>query len=94
MPFKYLIPAGDGAFLSRNDPNDIRFGDIVLQDCDKYDLAQVVILGCPQDEGVFRNRGRQGSRLAPMEIRKALYRYPVTHVHEHLSLMDMGVGGT
>ena len=50
----------------------------------------MVILGCPQDEGISRNRGRLGARFAPTEIRRDLYRYPVTRSHKHLVLMDVG----
>lgn len=86
----HVIPADDGVFYTRNDPNDIRFGDIVLRDIDQYSTAQVVILGCPQDEGISRNRGRIGARFTPTEIRRDLYRYPVTQSHKHLILMDLG----
>ena len=86
----HVIPVEDGVFYTRNDPNDIRFGDIVLRDMEKYSTAQVVILGCPQDEGISRNRGRLGARFAPTEIRRDLYRYPVTQSHQHLVLMDVG----
>ncbi len=86
----HVIPAEDGVFYTRNDPNDIRFGDIVLRDIEQYSTAQVVILGCPQDEGISRNRGRPGARYAPTEIRRDLYRYPVTHSHKHLILLDIG----
>jgi len=87
---EHLVPARDGVFNSRNDPNDIRFGDIVVRDFEKYSTVQVVVLGCPQDEGISRNRGRRGARFAPTEIRRDLYRYPVTQAHEHLVLMDAG----
>jgi len=86
----HVIPVEDGVFYTRNDPNDIRFGDIVLRDMKKYSTAQVVILGCPQDEGISRNRGRLGARFAPTEIRRDLYRYPVTRSHQDLVLMDVG----
>ena len=86
----YLAPAEDDVFYSRGDPNDVRFGDIVRRDSQAYPHSQVVILGCPQDEGVRRNRGRAGSRRAPSEIRRALYRYPVSEAHEYLKLMDAG----
>lgn len=86
----HLAPVGDDVFYSRRDPNDVRFGDIVLRDPQAYPYSQVVILGCPQDEGVRRNRGRAGSRRAPTEIRRALYRYPVSGAHEYLKLIDVG----
>jgi formiminoglutamase len=86
----HLVPAEDDVFFSRHDPNDMRLGDIVLRDPEAYPHSQVVILGCPQDEGVRRNLGRTGSRLAPNEIRKALYRYPVSEAHQYLKLIDVG----
>ncbi len=88
--FDDLIPADDELFYSRGDPSDIRFGDVVRRDLQAYAEAHVVVLGCPQDEGVRRNRGRSGARLAPSEIRKALYRYPVSESHQHLRLIDVG----
>ena len=85
-----LLPVDPALLYTRNDPNDRRLGDAVLRDATQYPLADVVVLGCPQDEGVARNKGRVGAAEAPNEIRKALYRYPVTEFHEHLKLMDLG----
>lgn len=86
----HLAPVEDDLFYSRHDPNDVRFGDIVLKAPEAYPHSQVVILGCPQDEGVRRNGGRTGSRFAPNEIRRALYRYPVSEAHQYLKLIDVG----
>lgn len=58
-------------FFKRNDPNDVRLGEIVPQV--KFEEAQIVIIGYPQDEGVKRNRGREGSRNAPDKIREQFY---------------------
>ena len=85
-----LIRTDKNLFYSRNDPNDIRLGDKVLYKKKQYPNCNVVILGCPQDEGVRRNKGRPGASLAPIEIRKALYRYPVSSSHTHLQLFDIG----
>ncbi|HNX50496.1 MAG TPA: formimidoylglutamase [Thermoanaerobaculaceae bacterium] len=85
------LGAVDGeVFYSRHDPNDIRLGDIVLRDPADYERSDVVVVGCPQDQGVRRNRGRTGARRAPAEIRKALYRYAVSEAHAHLRLFDAG----
>ncbi len=65
-------------------------GDVVVTEPRAYPDSHVVLLGCPQDEGVRRNRGRTGARLAPVEIRRALYRYPVTEAHATLYMMDVG----
>jgi len=88
--FAHLAPTEDNVFYSRRDPNDVRFGDFVLRDPQAYPDSQVVILGCPQDEGVRRNRGRAGARFAPNEIRRALCRYPVSEAHQYLKLIDVG----
>lgn len=88
--FDQLYPADTSLFYSRNDLNDIRLGEIVLYKKEDYARSNVVILGCPQDEGIRRNKGRPGARHAPQEIRKALYRYPVSESHTYLKLFDAG----
>jgi formiminoglutamase len=88
--FSHLVPTDPELFYTRNDPNDPRLGDAVLKGPEGYGQALVVLLGCPQDEGVRRNRGRVGSAQAPACIRKALYRYPVSREHQGLLLADLG----
>ncbi len=61
-------------FFNRNDANDPRLGETVSAETDSYENAQVVIVGCPQDEGVKRNKGRVGAALAPDEIRRQFYK--------------------
>lgn len=80
----------DRALLfSRGDGNDPRLGEMVRTAPADFAAAQVVILGCPQDEGVRRNGGRVGAAQAPTEIRRYLYRLTVTHL-EQLRLFDLG----
>ncbi|MBZ0284000.1 MAG: formimidoylglutamase [Anaerolineae bacterium] len=76
----------------RNDPNDPRLGELVSASPDVYASSQVVLLGCPQDEGVSRNQGRLGAHLAPDEIRRCFYRLAVGTLAEHhpLNLFDLG----
>ncbi len=85
-----LTPLDLGLLYSRRDPNDPRLGDVALHVPSDYPRANVVVVGCPQDEGVQRNQGRPGARLAPEQIRRALYRYAVSEAHEHLQLFDLG----
>ncbi len=88
--WRELTPAADRLFYSRQDPNDPRLGDIVLRQQEDYPRSEVVLVGCPQDEGVRRNRGRPGAALAPAEIRLAFYRYAVSEEHAGLRLFDAG----
>ncbi len=85
-----VVPADDGVFYTRRDPNDPRLGDAVRRDRDGYPSADTVVVGCPQDEGVRRNLGRPGAALAPDAIRRALYRYVVSDEHAELRLFDAG----
>lgn len=61
-------------FYSRGDRNDPRLGEIVGRDEGQYAGADIVLVGCPQDEGVRRNKGREGAALAPASIRKQFYK--------------------
>ncbi len=76
-------------FYQRQDVNDRRLGEMVQPALDAYEAADVVILGCPQDEGVRRNGGRVGAAQAPDEIRRCLYKLTVNQV-EHLHVFDLG----
>lgn len=69
--FKALQSVDEKIFYKKNDRNDVRLGEIVPQT--KYDDANIVIVGCPQDEGVKLSGGREGSALAPDAIRKQFY---------------------
>jgi formiminoglutamase len=77
-------------FYSRHDANDVRLGDLVRSDPTAYTAANVVVLGCPQDEGVRRNGGRPGAAAAPAEIRRCLYRLTINHLPTSLRLFDLG----
>ena len=76
-------------FHTRRDPNDPRLGDRVASNFDAYGEAQVVILGCPQDDGVTRAGGRSGSAAAPTEIRRWLYRLSTSGMKD-LRVLDLG----
>jgi formiminoglutamase len=82
-------PADATLFYSRKAADDARLGERVRIRAADYKRAQVVILGCPQDEGVRRNRGRPGAALAPAAIRRALYRMSVDGLDD-LAIFDAG----
>ena len=75
-------------FFSRNDANDPRMGEIVSQDEADYAASEIVILGCPQDEGVRRNGGRIGAADAPNAIREQFYKLTTFNVNK--KVFDLG----
>lgn len=85
--FEQVTPVKSELLYKRNDEHDVRLGETVLTDSAQYDTAKVVLLGCPQDEGVRRNQGRVGAKDAPDAIRRCLYRYVTI---AGLQLFDLG----
>jgi formiminoglutamase len=84
--FEYLTQPDENLFFKKNDRNDLRLGEIVPKT--KYEQANIVIIGCPQDEGVKRNGGRTGAALAPDAIREQFYQ--VTPFGINLKICDLG----
>lgn len=87
--FDYLTPIRSELLYQRNDPDDVRLGETVSISRESYEKAQIVLLGCPQDEGVRRNKGRVGASEAPTEIRRSLYKL-TTGTLTDLNLLDIG----
>ncbi len=84
--FQNLTPADESLFFRKNDRNDIRLGEIVPKT--KYEEANILLLGCPQDEGVKRAGGREGAALAPDAIREQFYK--LTPFGISLKIQDLG----
>lgn len=58
-----------------------------------YEAADLVILGCPQDEGVRRNNGRPGAAEAPKAVREQFYRLtPLNIVKRIFDIGDVRIG--
>lgn len=87
--FASTTPPADELFFKRGDDNDRRLGELVPREAAAYASAEVVILGCPQDEGVRRNHGRPGAAAGPTEIRRAFYRLSPLGLDPQ-SLFDIG----
>lgn len=87
--FQYTVRPDEQLLFKRNDPNDPRLGETVKYAAEDYAGAHVVILGCPQDEGVQRNKGRPGAAQAPDAIRRCLYRL-VAPAELDYTLFDLG----
>lgn len=82
-------------FFTLNDANDPRLGEIVASDPKDYTSAEIVILGCPQDEGVRRNNGRVGAANAPNAIREQFYRLTPFNIKKKLfDLGDVEIGAS
>ena len=75
-------------FFSGNDPNDPRLGEVVGREEKDYAGSDIVILGCPQDEGVRRNNGRVGTAEAPNAIREQFYRLTTFNLKK--KVFDLG----
>lgn len=84
--FQTLTQTDEKLFFKKNDRNDIRLGEIVPKT--NYKQANLVIVGCPQDEGVKRGGGRTGAALAPDAIREQFYQ--LTPFGISLKIYDLG----
>lgn len=69
-------PTSQKLFFSKNDPDDIRLGDLFKPaTANELNTPDVFcILGYPDDEGIKLNNGRPGSAFAPATIRQYLYK--------------------
>ena len=93
--FELTSRPDETVFYNRRDMNDPRLGEIVGRGEGDYERADIVILGCPQDEGVRRNRGREGAALAPNAIRKQFYSLTPFNIKKRLlDLGDTDVSGS
>ena len=93
--FKLTSRPDEALFYSRGDKNDPRMGDVVRRDPKYYETADIVILGCPQDEGVRRNNGRAGAADAPKKIREQFYKLTSFNVKKRIfDLGDVVIGST
>ncbi len=70
-------------------------GESVGSEPEKYAASDIVILGCPQDEGVRRNSGRAGAAAAPNAIREQFYRLTTFNIKKLIfDLGDTVIGDT
>ena len=86
--FELTLRPSDEVFYSRNDPSDPRLGEIAARDPNDYAKSDIVILGCPQDEGVRRNSGREGAAKAPNAVRAQFYRLTPMNIRKRI--FDIG----
>src|SRR5438128_1927777 len=85
----YLLPVEPDIFFTKNDPADLRMGDITARDGEDIPAgARVALIGVPQHIGVDRNGGRIGAAEAPDAIRRMLYRLTPYDMVRGASLPD------
>ena len=95
IQFDLTVRPDESVFFSRNDVNDPRLGEIVRRTPDHYENADIVILGCPQDEGVRRNGGRVGAAEAPLAIRGQFYKLTTMNIRKRIfDLGDVKIANT
>src|SRR5678816_2850498 len=93
--FELTSRANSDVFFKRNDPNDPRLGEIVSTHPEDYAAADIVILGCPQDEGVRRNNGRVGAADGPNAIREQFYKLTPFNIKKKLfDIGDVNIGAS
>ncbi len=69
-----FFPIAPELFFTKNDPADLRLGDIFKTTTKLTAENDFLIFGYPDDEGIRLNGGRVGSALAPQQIRQFLYK--------------------
>ncbi|MCB0407315.1 MAG: formimidoylglutamase [Bdellovibrionales bacterium] len=92
-----LIETSPHLYFSKNDPFDIRLGDLV-QAPKTSTHPLISICGYPDDEGIKNNGGRSGAHGGPDAIRNRFYRMtpPLENPHHFPQLKDIGnlnIGG-
>jgi formiminoglutamase len=82
-------------FFNRADKNDPRLGEVVHSDPEHYAASEIVLIGCPQDEGVKRNNGRVGAAAAPDAIREQFYKLTTFNIRKKIfDLGNINIGGS
>ncbi|NUQ80938.1 MAG: formimidoylglutamase [Bacteroidetes bacterium] len=86
-----LIPVPVIQRFSRNDPKDIRIGEIIEfaeETPPDLHIGDVCLIGFPEDRGVVRNHGREGARGGPEKVRDMLYRLPAGNMQAGIRRFD------
>ena len=86
--FENTIRPESTLFFERKDLNDPRLGEVVGREESDYSGSDIIILGCPQDEGVRRSGGRVGAADAPDAIREQFYRLTTFNIKKRV--FDLG----
>ena len=72
---KTFLPTAAHLFFSKQDPYDLRLGDLFQRsEVENLNTPGYALLGYPDDEGIKLNGGRIGAAQAPAKIREYLYK--------------------
>jgi len=86
----FVTETDTSLFEAPKKEGDPRLRELIGTDEASYEKSDLVILGCPFDEGVARNLGRVGAADGPAAIRKMLYKLTVPHGASDVRLCDIG----
>ncbi|MBK9153038.1 MAG: formimidoylglutamase [Chloracidobacterium sp.] len=82
-------------FQAKRDPNDPRLSEVVGRAESDLDAADIVILGCPEEQGIVRAGGRAGAAMAPKVVREQFYRLTPLNISRRIfDLGDVRTGRT
>jgi formiminoglutamase len=86
------LPTPTNLFFSKNDPKDIRLGDLSkpLDPQQNLQPNSFYLLGYPDDEGIKLNGGRIGAAEAPLKIREYFYKMTPPVANSQNSIFDLG----
>lgn len=89
-----FTPTSPELFFSKNDPKDIRLGDLFKSQTDSIPDKSICLVGYPDDEGIELNGGRIGASKAPDKIRQYLYKMtPIKIVDKLADVGNLDVSG-
>jgi formiminoglutamase len=86
------LPAPSNLFFSKNDPKDIRLGDLSkpIEPQQNIQPNSFYFLGYPDDEGIKLNGGRIGAAEAPNKIREYFYKMTPPNENPSQKIFDLG----
>jgi formiminoglutamase len=90
-----FFPTHQDLFFSKNDPEDIRLGQVFKNYTTQPSTNDFLIFGYPDDEGIKLNGGRIGAALGPQIIRQFLYKMTLPEAYfqknmQHIQFQDYG----
>ncbi len=89
----HLRPSSDAEIYQSENPKDPRLGNLAkaLKNYEQIKKDDFVVMGYPDDEGIYLNGGRTGAKEGPIGIRQVFYKLtPYSYQEKSLKLFDAG----